>query len=870
MNDATTPEGAGRSPGSAPHEAREDEARAQHATLPQGSYRRLERAVVETRLAILWERIWPPLHNVLIVVALYVGLSWAGLWTLLPVLLSSLVALAFLAVACRLCWPLVAVRLPSRAAALARIERVSGLSHRPLAALDDALFDAGDTPATRALWELHRRRARTALASVRTDAPSPQAFRRDPFALRVLAAMLLLVGYFVADGVHLQRLSPMSGAGGEAVAAPLRIDAWITPPVYTGRAPLFLTGEAAELRDPAQALSVPEGSELIVRAQGVPDLGVQLVSDGAATDLVAEAGTADSSGNLRSRLETSATLEIRNGEDLVNSWRIAIEADDAPTIRLLNDPEEQLSGAVKFTYLVEDDHGVVSAKADISPVQVKGLDSNRAARPLVEAPGFPLSLAGGERKTGAGETIRDLTSHPWAGSKVDLVLSAGDHAGQTGRSEPHRFTLPQRRFAKPLARAIVEQRRDLALDANAQVRVLDAFDALMLAPETFIDNARTYLGMHFARGQLVAAQDDEQLRAVVDLLWELALNIEDGDLSMAERALRDAQEALRKALEEGASDEEIARLTEELRKALGDYMQALAEQMRQNPQAMQPMDPNAQNLRPQDLDEMLSRIEELAKNGSRDAARELLAQMQRMLENLQAGRPQQMPDGMTQEMMQALNELGQMIQRQQELMDQTNRLDQQRNGEQGEQGEQGEPGGSQGRQQQGGQMTPEQLAEALRQLQEGQGELGQRLQELMDQLARNGVPQNDQLGRAGEEMGNARDSLGQGQSGEAVGQQGNALDALRQGAQGLAEQMLGQGQGEGPGMAGRQGNPMDEDPLGRPRRTEGPDFGERVRVPDEIDVQRARRILEELRRRFSDPSRPMIELDYLERLLRRY
>ncbi|MGQ3348533.1 DUF4175 family protein, partial [Bosea sp. (in: a-proteobacteria)] len=45
----------------------------------------------------------------------------------------------------------------------------------------------------------------------------------------------------------------------------------------------------------------------------------------------------------------------------------------------------------------------------------------------------------------------------------------------------------------------------------------------------------------------------------------------------------------------------------------------------------------------------------------------------------------------------------------------------------------------------------------------------------------------------------------------------------------------------------------------------------RVRVPgaDESATQRARRILEELRRRLGDPSRPMEELDYLERLLRR-
>jgi len=41
-----------------------------------------------------------------------------------------------------------------------------------------------------------------------------------------------------------------------------------------------------------------------------------------------------------------------------------------------------------------------------------------------------------------------------------------------------------------------------------------------------------------------------------------------------------------------------------------------------------------------------------------------------------------------------------------------------------------------------------------------------------------------------------------------------------------------------------------------------------VKVPGEIDVQRARRILEELRKRLSDPLRPQLELDYIERLLK--
>jgi hypothetical protein len=107
-----------------------------------------------------------------------------------------------------------------------------------------------------------------------------------------------------------------------------------------------------------------------------------------------------------------------------------------------------------------------------------------------------------------------------------------------------------------------------------------------------------------------------------------------------------------------------------------------------------------------------------------------------------------------------------------------------------------------------------------------------------------------------------------------VDSQGQALDALRKGAQNLAEAMQqgdGDGQGDGPGnRVGRQqagGNSTD--PLGRPLH--GREFGdETVKIPGEIDVQRARRILEELRRRLGDPQRPQLELDYLERLLKDY
>jgi hypothetical protein len=113
-------------------------------------------------------------------------------------------------------------------------------------------------------------------------------------------------------------------------------------------------------------------------------------------------------------------------------------------------------------------------------------------------------------------------------------------------------------------------------------------------------------------------------------------------------------------------------------------------------------------------------------------------------------------------------------------------------------------------------------------------------------------------------MRDAKEAIGEGNLDSATQAQSLALDRLRKGAQSMAEQMMENGEaqaGQGPGNNGR-------DPLGRPDRSNRPDLGLSVKVPDEIDIQRAREVLDELRRRLGDPSRPGIELDYLERLIK--
>ena len=251
-----------------------------------------------------------------------------------------------------------------------------------------------------------------------------------------------------------------------------------------------------------------------------------------------------------------------------------------------------------------------------------------------------------------------------------------------------------------------------------------------------------------------------------------------------------------------------------------------------------------------------------------------------MMENLQMATPGQNGDDMD-DMMSQLDELGDLIGKQQDLRDRTFRQGQNRRRQNGQQGQQAQPG------QPGDQQAP-----SMDDLRKNQQALRDRLNKLLDELKKRGMGQGrqgqqgqqgekgqgqnglDQLGDAGEAMGEAEGELGDGNAEGAVDSQARALDALRKGAQGLAQSMQQQmGQGPGPGQNGRTGMPRaqrDTDPLGRPLR--GRDYGDdfTVKVPGEIDVQRARRIIEELRRRFGDVLRPQDELDYIERLLKDY
>src|ERR1700692_3108942 len=361
--------------------------------------------------------------------------------------------------------------------------------------------------------------------------------------------------------------------------ANIRVDAWVTPPVYTGKPPVILSAANKEAAIPAAGpLAVPAGSTLIVRSSGG---ALDVLAGGGVTEAVPTEQAPKGTNERHFTIQGDGTLHVRapSGQPL---WKFSAIPDRAPVISLAKDPERQARGSLQMSYKIEDDYGVTEAQAHFAVRPGDGPKAAAAPRPLFDAPQFPLVLPNARTRNGVGQTVKDLSEDAHAGAAVTLTLTPSDEACKEEKSEPFSMRLPERLFTKPLARALIEQRRILALDANQNAQVYAALDALVIAPELFTPEAGHYLGLYSVARQLEAAHTDNALREVVASLWALAVTIEDGDITDVDKALRAAQEALKQALERGASDEEIKKLTENLRAALDNFMRQLAEQLRNN------------------------------------------------------------------------------------------------------------------------------------------------------------------------------------------------------------------------------------------------------------------------------------------------
>ena len=833
---------------------------------PEKTKSYIDRKISQAGFVIAWERVWAALYPALMVLGLFALAVMSGLLPALPDW-ARFGGLAIFGIA--LVWtlvPVVRLVLPSRPEAIRRIETASGLAHRPVAGSEDRLADGEQDQLSSTIWQEHRTRQLRKLGQLKIGMVRSNWVGLDRYALRIplilalFAAMMLSrtePSALLADSVRIEAPAPQLTAS---------LDAWIAPPGYTGRPPLMLTSPA--MRDKiaqGEEIIVPENSQLRIRVSGAkaPKLAFYQPSV-AGEDLVAlpdKAPVAKPTGEafqIESNLARPVTALVFDGDKEIARWTIALIPDNPPEVSFDNNPTTEANGALSIRWKASDDYGVagIESRIELSDMQdgEMGVAGNGVF--LFDPPEFPIALKRAAPKEATGTSVSDLTSHPWAGLTVDMRLIARDQTGKTAESEVKTFKLPEREFQAPLAKALIEQRKALVMNPDERKPVTDMLEALLVWPDGLVQKSGPLLAIGTVTSRIRNARNEDDVRAAIDFLWQIAVSIEDGDVTNLRAELERIKRELEKALADGAPPEKVAELMQKLREAMNQYLKSMAQeaQRRMEQGGQQRQAQQGQMIRPEDLAKMLDTIEKLAQSGAKEAAQELLSQLDEILRNLQPGMPGQMNAQGETPLSQMLNELSEMMRRQQQLMDDTTRLP-----EDGEMGEGQQQEGAQGQQGKSGELAGQQDA------------LGRMLEELMGRMGQNGLQSPPSFGEAGRSMEGAADALRGSERGRALSEQGEALSRLREGAQNMARELMQQ-QGMGQqGTQGRHGEARgdDRDPLGRPMPRRGEDFGpERDMLPSELAVRRAREILEMLRERANMPDLRRFERDYFDRLLR--
>ncbi|WP_368661303.1 DUF4175 domain-containing protein [Paracoccus sp. (in: a-proteobacteria)] len=818
---------------------------------------KIRRALALTRWGMVWEQVARAFWPLFVILSLWLALLALGAVALVPAPVlpwlfgAMLIAALVAAVRGGMRW-----RRITGAEAAARVD--AALPGRPLAALADhaALGGEGD------LWRAHLAQMAAQAAQARAVPPDAGLRHRDPFALR-LAALVALVMAVLFGGVG------QIGQGMSAIAATLRLpdergdtapaapswEGWAEPPAYTRRPALYLNALPE-----GEPLILPKGSEVTFRLYGQGIALDQTIGPTRGDDPLAPGFRAEQSGQI--------TVSGRR-------FDVTVQPDDAPVIRAGAQPLRRADGRMAQEFQAEDDFGITEGAAEIA-LNLAAVDRRYGLTIAPEprdALALPLPVPRGDTRQITGTLTEDLARHPWANMPVTITLRATDGIGQTGDSGPAQVILPGRRFFDPLAAALIETRRDLLWSRDNAGRSAEILRAMTWQPEGFVE-PELYQELRAAAGLLEQGTLSPEARdTLAEALWQAAVQLEDGGLADALDRMRRAQERLSEAIRQGASPDEIQRLMDELKEATDAYTRMLAEQG-EDPAARFDRSPQqGQQITGDQIQQMMDEIQRLMNEGRMAEAQQLLDQFNRMMENLQVRQSQGGEGQDGQPGGQPMNRLADTLRQQQELSDQAFREMQRRFG--GQQGQQGDAG---------------EMADRQQSLRE---ELGQQRGLMPGQGSPQGDAARRALDQAGRAMEQAEQALRDGDMSGAMEQQADAIQSMREGMRALGDLMRPEGQQaqqgqQGDGAQGQQpdgpagtrpGNQTGAippgqqmlDPLGRNLSGGGRNITTGDPLAEGADpTRRARDLLDEIRRRSGQLTRPEDERNYLGRLLERF
>jgi uncharacterized protein (TIGR02302 family) len=794
--------------------------------LDSSKLRRLNRLVNLARGILLWERIWGQAGPLLILGSLFTICVLFDLFPLLApsihVLILGIIALLGL----MLCGLIIRnVTFPTRREAVYRLEKDSNLAHHPLIALLDRPAGNAKDKITESLWVRHQDRMAKAMQHIALKGPRSTLRDKDPHGLSALLILALVLGSVEARndyGDRLQRVFSPITAG--IMSKTWLVQAWITPPAYTGLSPLLISANPTS-QTVLEPILIPQHSHLLLRLEGSPTRDKMSLTVGPFSDDLKNLGKGIFT--IETDLDQGDLLNLQKDDSTFVSWPIRLVPDLPPTIEIQKRPKGSFRGHFTLDYKAVDDYGLNEVS-----LSIRALNRDGHADIVMTSSTQGQSLEGSFRG--------NFADHPWAGKEVILTPKAKDNAEQVGLGLAVPFILPERHFKHPLAKGLINLRKSLYDSAPEDRTYAHVWlSHLLKKPEDFGHDVAIYLSLRVASDRLGKLTSDTDIKSVQAILWETAVRLDEGASGTVRDQLEFMSQQMQDLMQQGASSPAMEALFESMRQSLDQFLQQMMNSQQTSNDFKEAMGAeNVDSINRDELMEMLQQARDLMRAGETEAAKALMDQFQSILSRIAMQKQPNPKDAkQAQEIMEQLRKIEQA---QQNLLDKTFNRNKNTN----------HPSLS---------STHQAIEESEEQLQ-----IIQQLKDQMAALQQMKTKPSSELIEAENAMQQSAQSLQNGRDEGSIQAQIRALDALQKGLKESATRLSN--------ILGMQSLPSQMpgyDPLGRgvPARTQNQNGAD---IPTEAEMQHSREILNELYRRARQSERAQQELKYIERLLERF
>lgn len=327
----------------------------------------------------------------------------------------------------------------------------------------------------------------------------------------------------------------------------------VTPPDYSGRE--MFTGKLTSTNDAATNLPpIAEGSQIKLHIENTRYAPTLVAGPQKIAFLSAE----DGGFTAHFTLKDETIWQIKEGSREIARWPIVIIEDDPPVIITAEIRElTEAGGLLGLSINISDDYGIKDLQLGLIPPMIND-PSN------IQEIHDQTILAVANIKDFSGELFIDLTSSVFAGQRVDLVLLAQDQAGQESRHVIPSILLPRKPFSDPLARRIIEIRDGIKQQPDRREKYARQLMALGLVPNRGETNSTFYMAVRSAYWRLINPKTAEDIQSALDIMWDLAQSLEDGDGGPFTNKILGHLSALKLALNQQQNSDDIRDRIEEM------------------------------------------------------------------------------------------------------------------------------------------------------------------------------------------------------------------------------------------------------------------------------------------------------------------